>query len=145
MMQSWITFILVFGIILIAGLFTYFVPVLHWYIASHAGVRITLAELIRLRINRQPIDAIVDATIRSKHYDLKITKDQVITLAGEGHNVVNIVNGLLAARKHGIILTYEEALEADRRGIDIERGIDAIRMKKTEEAKQRKRNHPTLK
>ena len=135
-MGPWITFIAVFAIILVVGLFTWLVPVIHWYIASSAGLRIGLGELVKWRFQRLSVDAIIEAMIRSKQHGLPIDKYRILHYAREGRDVLNVVTGLSAAKKYNIVLDLEKALEADRRGIPIEEGIRQLADRRSKKDQQ---------
>ena len=129
-MGSWVTFIAVFAVILVVGLFTYFVPVIHWYVASSAGLRISIVELVTWRMRKLPVDSMVEAMIRAKQYRVPLSKEDILRYSKEGRDMANVVTGLIAARQEGFDLDLEKALLADRKGIIIEQGIRQLSDKK---------------
>jgi uncharacterized protein YqfA (UPF0365 family) len=120
---KWITFILVFVIIIALAGITYVLPFLHWYIASQADLRISLAELIRLRFKGYSLDVVIENMARAKEHRLDISKDEILRHIDNGGNVTNVINGLVLAREHGIPMTKELAMEADLKKIDLKEGV----------------------
>lgn len=127
---NWITFFAVFGFIILIALFTYFVPVLHWYMASQAGINLSILKLIRLRFSGYSIDMLIDNLIKIKENKLPFSMEELLEHTDEGGNIDNLIRGYIIAREHDINLSKKAAVKADLKGIDISEGVKEIRGKK---------------
>jgi uncharacterized protein YqfA (UPF0365 family) len=126
---DWITFIAVFGLIILAAVFAYFFPVVHWYIASQEGIRISVFQLAKLRMQGYPLDELLDNLIKAKRSRLNISLDEIKAHYENGGNINNVVNGLIMAKEHDIPLDKRQAFMADLKKIDLVSGIDQLRSK----------------
>lgn len=112
----------------------YFLPIGLWFAAMVSGVRISLMELLLMRIRRSPIREIVQGLIVSAKGGLNLSRDELEAFAITGGNVRNVVNGMVAAKRAGFPLSFVNAQKADAQGHDI---VEAVKekLKETEKVK----------
>jgi uncharacterized protein YqfA (UPF0365 family) len=114
-------FILLFaflGIIFII-LFFYFIPVGLWITAIFANVRVTIGELIGMRIRKVPPGVIVNSLITATKAGLVITTRELETHYLAGGNVPNVIRALISADKANISLSFKQATAIDLAGRDV--------------------------
>lgn len=138
MSGNWITFILVFGFIIATALFTYFVPVLHWYMASQAGINLSIIKLIKLRFSGYSLDILIDNLIKIREYDLPFTLEELLAHSDKGGNIDNLVKGMVYAREYNIPVTKRAAVRADLSKVDISKGVIELTEKKLIEEEKRR-------
>ena len=123
----------VMGIIMLAFLLIfvfllfYFVPVGMWIQAMVSlGIgRITIIDLIRMRLRKISPRLIVDAVINTHKAGLvSIKTDMLETHYLAGGNVVNVVFALIASDKANIALTFETATAIDLAGRDVKTAVE---------------------
>ena len=106
-------------------LFLHFVPVFLWFSALVSGVRISLLQLILMRIRNVPPKTIVDCMITATKAGLKnISRDDLESLYMSGGHVTNVVRALVSATKANIPMSYEQAAAIDLAGRDV---LDAVK------------------
>ena len=81
--------------------------------ALFSGAKVTITELIALRLRRVPVGLIVDNRITAVRSGLPITVDDLATHFMAGGNVQMVVLALVAARKAGIRLGFDRACAID--------------------------------
>lgn len=119
-------FLIVLGLIgLILVLFFSFVPVGLWVSSLAANVRVSIFNLIGMRLRRVRPNNIVIPLIKATKagLDLSVNKLEAHYLAGG--NVDSVVNALIAAERAGIDLKFEKAAAIDLAGRDV---FEAVRM-----------------
>ena len=113
MINSSLVFLVIIGIIVlvIAGIFCSFASV--WLRALLAGARVSIANLVAMRLRRVPYSMVVNAriTARKAGIDLDVGDIEAHFLAGG--NVVPTVQALIAAEKAGIQLDWRKACAID--------------------------------
>ena len=123
----------VMGIIMLAFLLIfvfllfYFVPVGMWIQAMVSlGIgRITIIDLIRMRLRKISPRLIVDAVINTHKAGLvSIKTDMLETHYLAGGHVVNVVFALIASDKANIPLTFETATAIDLAGRDVKTAVE---------------------
>lgn len=123
----------VMGIVMLAFLLIfvfllfYFVPVGMWIQAMVSlGIgRITIIDLIRMRLRKISPRLIVDAVINTHKAGLvSIKTDMLETHYLAGGNVVNVVFALIASDKANIPLTFETATAIDLAGRDVKTAVE---------------------
>lgn len=106
-------------------LFLHFVPVFLWFSALVSGVRISLLQLVLMRIRNVPTKTIVDCMITATKAGLKnISRDDLESLYMSGGHVTNVVRALVSATKANIPMTYAQAAAIDLAGRDV---LDAVK------------------
>ncbi len=127
-----LAFIVVVLIIFFIAL--YFIPLGHWFAATISGVRISLMELLLMRLRRSPVKEIVEGLIVSTKGGLNLSRDQLEAFALSGGNVSNVVNGMVAAKRAGFPLSFQNAIKADSQGLDIVNSVKE-KLRETEKVK----------
>ncbi|MGL4596883.1 MAG: flotillin-like protein FloA [Bacteroidia bacterium] len=106
------------GFVLISLLF-YMVPLGLWFSAQFSGVRISLLQLIAMRIRKVPPTIIVNAMINSTKAGLKITRDELEAHFLAGGHVQKVISALISADKANIPLDFKAATAIDLAGRDV--------------------------
>jgi uncharacterized protein YqfA (UPF0365 family) len=106
------------GFVLIILLF-YMVPLGLWFSAQFSGVRISLLQLIAMRIRKVPPSIIVNAMINSTKAGLKITRDELEAHYLAGGHVQKVISALISADKANIPLDFKAATAIDLAGRDV--------------------------
>jgi uncharacterized protein YqfA (UPF0365 family) len=81
--------------------------------ALFSGAKVTLTELIALRLRRVPVGLIVDNRITAVRSGLAVSIDDLSTHFMAGGNVPMVVLALIAAKKAGIHLIFDRACAID--------------------------------
>ena len=111
-------FIVFIGIIAFF-MFMYFVPVGLWITAIFAGVRITIGELIGMRIRKVPPGVIVNSLITATKAGLQVTTRELETHYLAGGDVPNVIRALISAEKANINLSFKQATAINLAGRDV--------------------------
>lgn len=121
---------IIFGGIILFFLFLYFVPVNLWITAIFSQVRVSLAELVFMRIRKVPPSVIVNSLITATKAGLKIAEEEntprrslktsdLETHYLAGGNVPQVIRALISADKANIDLTFKQATAIDLAGRDV--------------------------
>lgn len=124
-MQLPFTLLIVIGSIIILFLFLYFVPVNLWITAVFSNVRISILNLILMRLRKVPPSIIVNALINSTKAGLSVTTNEIETHYLAGGNVNNVVKAMISADKANIPLTFKMATAIDLAGRNV---ADAVQL-----------------
>lgn len=100
-------------------MFMYFVPVGLWITAIFAGVRVTIGELIGMRIRKVPPGIIVNSLITATKAGLIVTTRELETHYLAGGDVPNVIRALISAEKANISLTFKQATAINLAGRDV--------------------------
>jgi uncharacterized protein YqfA (UPF0365 family) len=100
-------------------MFMYFVPVGLWITAIFAGVRVTIGELIGMRIRKVPPGIIVNSLITATKAGLTVTTRELETHYLAGGDVPNVIRALISAEKANISLTFKQATAINLAGRDV--------------------------
>lgn len=115
-----VSLLVVIGIIIICiYLFFYFVPVGLWITAIFSGVKVSLSDLIFMRIRKVPPRIIVDSMITSTKAGLKITTAELETHFLAGGHVPTVIRALISAHMANIALSFQQAAAIDLAGRDV--------------------------
>lgn len=107
------------GIVLLIILL-YYVPVLLWFSALVSGVRISLLQMILMRIRKVPPPVIVRAMIEAYKAGIKtITRDDLEAHYLAGGHIEQVVHALVSASKANIDLSFKMATAIDLAGRDV--------------------------
>lgn len=118
--------IILMGIIfLLIVLFFVFVPVGLWISSMAANVKISIFNLIGMRLRRVTPSRIVIPLIKATKAGLKININQLEAHYLAGGNVDKVVDALIASERAGIELTFEKAAAIDLAGRDV---LEAVKM-----------------
>ncbi|MCW3789073.1 flotillin-like protein FloA, partial [Marinilabiliaceae bacterium AAT] len=113
-------------IIVLFFLFLYYVPVLLWFSALVSGVRISLVQLVLMRVRKVPPSVIVRALIEATKAGLQnIKRDELEAHFLAGGHVTSVVHALVSAAKANIDLTFQMATAIDLAGRDV---FEAVQM-----------------
>ena len=109
-------------------LFFVFVPVGLWVSAIAAGVRISVFNLIGMKLRRVKPAKIVFPLIKATKAGLTLTANQLEAHYLAGGDVDNVVNALIAAQRAEIDMSFERASAIDLAGRDV---FEAVKMSVT--------------
>ena len=119
-------FIIVIGIVLLALLFFYFVPLGLWVTAYFSGARVRIfKDLIGMRLRKVPPQRIIRPLIAATKAGIKVNTDEMEAHFLAGGNVQNVINALISADKANINLTFERATAIDLAGRDV---LEAVKV-----------------
>jgi uncharacterized protein YqfA (UPF0365 family) len=124
-MQLPFTLLIILGAIIFLFMFLYFVPVNLWITAVFSNVRISILNLILMRLRKVPPSVVVNAMINSTKAGLNVTTNEVETHFLAGGNVNNVIKALISADKANIPLTFKMATAIDLAGRDV---ADAVQL-----------------
>ena len=114
------SFLIPIGLAFIGFLiFIYFVPMNLWITAVVSGVKVSLIQLIVMRIRKVPPSTIVNALITSTKAGLNLTANDLETHYLAGGNVPNVIKALISADKANIALAFKQAAAIDLAGRDV--------------------------
>lgn len=124
-MELTLIILIIAGVILLI-LFFYYCPFFLWISARVSGVRISLLQLVLMRIRQVPASMIVRAMIEAHKAGLKdITRDDLEAHYLAGGNVDKVVHALVSAAKANIDLGFKMATAIDLAGRDV---FEAVQM-----------------
>lgn len=113
------------AIIALLALFFYFIPISLWFTAFVSGVRVSIVQLILMRIRKVPPSLIINAQINSVKAGLSTTINELETHYMAGGNVNNVIKALISADKANIPLDFNLAAAIDLAGRDV---FDAVQL-----------------
>lgn len=117
--------LVVVAAVIVFFLFMYFVPVNLWITAVFSGVKISILDLILMRLRKVPPSIVVNALINGTKAGLSITANEIETHYLAGGNVFNVIKALISADKANIPLTFKTATAIDLAGRDV---FDAVQL-----------------
>ena len=124
-MELTLIILIIAGIILLI-LFFYYCPFFLWISARASGVRISLIQLVLMRIRQVPASLMVRAMIEAHKAGLnEITRDDLEAHYLAGGNVDKVVHALVSAAKANIDLGFKMATAIDLAGRDV---FEAVQM-----------------
>ncbi len=100
-------------------MFMYFVPVGLWITAIFAGVKVTIGELIGMRIRKVPPGVIVNSLITATKAGLQVTTRELETHYLAGGDVPNVIRALISADKANMNLSFKQATAINLAGRDV--------------------------
>jgi uncharacterized protein YqfA (UPF0365 family) len=125
-MPGTIGLVILIGLIsLVIVLFFTFVPVGLWISSLAANVRVSIFNLIGMRLRRVVPSKIVLPLIKAIKAGLSVNVNQLEAHYLAGGNVDSVINALIASERAGIELHFEKAAAIDLAGRDV---FDAVRM-----------------
>mgnify|MGYP006270622825 CR=1 FL=1 len=111
--------------VVVLGALLYFVPVGLWITAIFSGVRISIFQLIGMRLRRVKPSIIVDELIKSKKGELPdVTFNKLETHYLAKGNVNRVIDALISAKNAHIPLSFDDAAAIDLAGRDV---LQAVR------------------
>ncbi|MEO8146964.1 MAG: flotillin-like protein FloA [Bacteroidia bacterium] len=120
-----VTIFAIIGGIILLFMFLYFVPVGLWITAVFSNVRISIFDLITMRLRKVPPAIVVNALINSTKAGLAVTKNEIETHYLAGGHVNNVMKAMISADKANIPLTFKLATAIDLAGRDV---ADAVQL-----------------
>lgn len=117
--------LLAIGILVVIIIFFYFIPLNLWITAVFSGVRISLTNLIFMRIRKVPPTLVVNALINSTKAGLKVSTNEVETHYLAGGNVNSVIRAMISADKANIPLDWKAATAINLAGRDV---LEAVQM-----------------
>ena len=109
-------------VVLVIGFFS-MVPMGLWISAVASGVKVSVINLVGMRLRRVKPNYIVMPMIKSTKAGLKLTVNQLEAHYLAGGNVDNVVNALIAAERAGMSLNFEQASAIDLAGRDVFKAV----------------------
>lgn len=119
-----ILFIAVVVIVLLAVFLT-FVPVMLWISALAAGVRISIFNLVGMRLRRVVPRRVINPLIKGVKAGIELNTNQLESHYLAGGNVDRVVNALIAAHRANIELSFERCAAIDLAGRNV---LEAVQM-----------------
>lgn len=118
-MENVFTVFFAVTILFVIILFFTFIPVGLWITAIFSGVKISLGNLIGMRLRRVAPSRIVNPMIKATKAGLFLTASQLEAHYLAGGNINTLVNALIAAERASIPLTFERAAAIDLAGRNV--------------------------
>ncbi len=115
-----ISLLVIFVVAIIAlFIFLYFVPINLWITAVFSGVKVSLIELVAMRIRKVPPSVIVNSLITARKAGLDLTTRELETHYLAGGNVPSVIRALISADKANIPLDFKQATAIDLAGREV--------------------------
>ncbi|MEE2658294.1 MAG: flotillin-like protein FloA [Candidatus Latescibacterota bacterium] len=117
---------ILFAIVIVLSLFTYFVPIGLWITAYFAGVKVAIfRDLVGMRLRKVPPSAIVRPKISADKAGINVLVEAMEAHYLAGGNVDAVILALISADKANIELTFERAAAIDLAGRDV---LEAVKV-----------------
>ena len=118
--------IIILGLVLVfIGLFLSFVPIGLWISALAANVKVSIFNLVGMRLRRVNPNRIIFPLIKATKAGIGVTVNQLEAHYLAGGNVDKVVDALIAAHRADFNLPFERAAAIDLAGRDV---LDAVKM-----------------
>jgi len=104
-------------------LFLWLVPVKLWLQGKFSGVKVSLVNLIGMRLRLVKPHAIVLPLIEAVQAGVTLTSNQLETHFLAGGNIHNVVAGLISSKNANIPLTFEKAAAIDLAGRNVRSAV----------------------
>jgi uncharacterized protein YqfA (UPF0365 family) len=111
--------LIVFGSIILFFIIMYYVPVGLWFTAIISGVKVTIFDLILMRIRKVPPSTIINSAITATKAGLQLSVRELETHYLAGGNVPNVIRALISAEKANINLSFKQATAINLAGRDV--------------------------
>lgn len=117
-------------LIIVGGVVAFFVliyllPVNLWFTAQLSNVKISLLNLVLMRLRKVPPSLVTNAMITSTKAGLRISSNEIETHYLAGGNVNKVIKALISADKANIPLDFKLATAIDLAGRDV---FDAVQL-----------------
>ena len=99
--------------------FLYFFPISLWITAIFSGVRVSLFQLVLMRVRKVSPTLIVNSLITATKAGLQVTSNELETHYLAGGNVPSVIKALISADKANIPLTFKQATAIDLAGRNV--------------------------
>ena len=120
---GWIVLLGIIGLLIV--LFFVFVPVGLWVSSLAANVKISIFNMIGMKLRRVKPAKIVMPLIKARKAGLNLGVNQLEAHYLAGGNVDNVVNALIESERAGIELEFEKAAAIDLAGRNV---LEAVKM-----------------
>ena len=117
--------LIIIGVIVFLSIFFSFIPLRLWIAALASGVKVSITQLIGMRIRKVIPARIVNPMIKATKAGLMLPINKLEAHYLAGGNVDRVVNALIAAQRTGIPLDFERACAIDLAGRDV---LNAVQM-----------------
>ena len=117
--------IIVVAVVVLVSVFLAFVPLGLWVSSLAANVKVSIFNLVGMRLRRVVPSKIVIPLIKSTKAGMGLGVNQLEAHFLAGGNVDNVVNALIAAHRADIDLKFEKAAAIDLAGRDV---LEAVKM-----------------
>ncbi len=111
--------IIIFAVVIGFFVFLYFVPVNLWITAIFSGVRVSLIDLITMRIRKVPPNLIVNSLITARKAGLDVNVKDLETHYLAGGNVPTVIKALISADKANLELSFKQGTAIDLAGRNV--------------------------
>jgi len=125
MMELILPIIVIIAVIVFLAIFFSFVPLGLWISALASGVKISIGQLVGMRIRKVVPARIVNPMVKATKAGLTLPINKLEAHYLAGGNVDRVVNALIAAQRAGIPLDFERACAIDLAGRDV---LNAVQM-----------------
>src|SRR3546814_4909080 len=122
------TGLFIVGGIIAVCLILYIFPVNLWFTAYLSCVKVSLINLVLMRLRKVPPALVVNTMITSTKDRLNLTANEIETHYLDEGNVNNVIKALNSADKANIPLDFKMATAIDRAGSDVS---DAVQLSVT--------------
>ncbi|MDD6041336.1 MAG: flotillin-like protein FloA [Clostridia bacterium] len=123
----WVFMVLIIALIFVL-VFLRFIPVGLWITSLAAGVHVSIASLIGMRLRRIQPKRLVEPLIKARKAGLDMSLAKLETHYLAGGNVDRVINALIAAQRSNIEMPFEKASAIDLAGRDV---LQAVQMSVT--------------
>ncbi|WP_156306192.1 flotillin-like protein FloA [Sphingobacterium endophyticum] len=117
--------LLITGSVIAIFILLYLLPVNLWFTAQLSNVKISLLNLVLMRLRKVPPSLVTNAMITSTKAGLRITSNEIETHFLAGGNVNKVIKALISADKANIPLDFKLATAIDLAGRDV---FDAVQL-----------------
>lgn len=114
-----VTLFLIILVFILIVLFFRFVPVGLWITAYFSGAKVSIGNLVGMRLRRVTPSAIVNPLIKATKAGVPIETDKLEAHYLAGGNVNLVVDALIAAQRANIDLEFEQAAAIDLAGRNV--------------------------
>lgn len=90
-----------------------------WIRATMSGVRISIADIIGMKLRKVPPLLIIDSAIMAKKAGLNITINDIEKHYLAGGDVIKVISAMIGASETGMDFTWETAVAIDLSGRDV--------------------------
>ncbi len=106
-------------VLIVFLLILYFIPVSTYIMAKTSGINISIFEFVAMRLRKVPVNLIVKGLIIAKKAELIIKKEELEAYTLAGGNIENVIYGMVAAKKSGVLLSFKQATNEDMNGVNL--------------------------
>jgi len=121
-------FMVLFVALIFVLIFIRFIPVGLWITSLAAGVHVSIASLVGMRLRRIQPKRLVEPLIKARKAGLEMSLAKLETHYLAGGNVDRVINALIAAQRSNIEMPFEKASAIDLAGRDV---LQAVQMSVT--------------